>query len=111
MSLATNYIALPELQANFPVDVVRDFVPIGFVGEHPMIVAASAELGVNTLPELIALAKKRKGELNFAAGNRGSILHLTAEWLRSATGIDVTLLHYARRRRRSPTCSAAACSA
>ena len=95
MSLATNYIGLPELQANFPIDVVRDFVPIGFVGGHPMVVAASPDLGVSTLPELIALAKKRKGELNFAAGNRGSILHLTAEWLRSATGIDVTLLHYA----------------
>ena len=44
---------------------------------------------------MIALAKKRKGELNVAAGNRGSILHLTGEWLRSAAGIDVTLLHYA----------------
>ena len=95
MSLATNYIALPELQANFPIDVVRDFVPIGFVGDHPMVIAASADLGVSTLPELIALAKKRKGELNVAAGNRGSILHLTGEWLRSAAGIDVTLLHYA----------------
>ena len=95
MSLATNYIALPELQASFPVDVVRDFVPIGFVGAHPMIVAAGADLGVGTLPELIALAKQRKGELNVAAGNRGSILHLTGEWLRAATGIDVTLLHYA----------------
>ena len=42
MSLATNYIALPELQTNFPVDMVRDFVPIGFVGGHPMIIAASA---------------------------------------------------------------------
>ena len=61
----------------------------------PMVVAASADLGVSTLAELIALAKKRKGELNFAAGNRGSILHLTGEWLRSAAGIDVTLLHYA----------------
>ena len=94
MSLATNFIALPELQANFPVDVLRDFVPIGYVGDHPMVVAASRDLGVNTLPELIALAKKRKGELNIAAGNRGSILHLAGEWLRSAAGIDVTLVHY-----------------
>ena len=60
-----------------------------------MVIAASRDLGVSTLPELIALAKKRKGELNIAAGNRGSILHLTGEWLRSATGIDVTLVHYA----------------
>jgi tripartite-type tricarboxylate transporter receptor subunit TctC len=94
MALASNFIALPELQANFPVDVVRDFVPIGYVGEHPMVIAVSAGLGVNTLPELVALAKRRKGELNIAAGNRGSILHLTGEWLRIAGGIEVTLLHY-----------------
>lgn len=94
MALASNFIALPELQANFPVDVVRDYVPIGYVGEHPMAISVSADLGVDTLSDLVALAKKRKGELNVAAGNRGSILHLTAEWLRVATGTDVTLLHY-----------------
>jgi tripartite-type tricarboxylate transporter receptor subunit TctC len=95
MSLSSNFIALPSLQQNFPVDLVRDFVPIGYVVDHPMVVAASHDLGVGTLAELIALAKKRKGELNVAAGNRGSILHLSAEWLRTATGIEVTLLHYA----------------
>jgi tripartite-type tricarboxylate transporter receptor subunit TctC len=94
MALASNFIALPELQVGFPVDVVRDYVPIGFVGEHPMVIAASAELGVNTLPELVALAKQRKGELNVAAGNRGSILHLTGEWFRIAGAIDATLVHY-----------------
>src|SRR4029079_8269952 len=95
MSLSSNFIALPALQQNFPVDLVRDFVPIGYVGDHPMVIAASPELGVKTLSELVALAKQRKGELNVAAGNRGSILHLTGEWLRLATGIEVTLLHYA----------------
>ena len=94
MSLSSNFIALPELQKNFPVDLVRDFVPVGFVGEHPMLIAASAELGVSTLPEFIALAKKRKGELIIASGNRGSILHLTGEWLRAAAGIEATLIHY-----------------
>jgi tripartite-type tricarboxylate transporter receptor subunit TctC len=94
MSLASNFIALPELQTNFPVDVLRDFVPIGYVGDHPMVIAAGRDLGVSTLSELIALARKRKGELNIASGNRGSILHLTGEWLRTATGIEVTLVHY-----------------
>ena len=42
MSLATNFIALPQLQKNFPVDVLRDFVPIGYVGDHPMVIAAQA---------------------------------------------------------------------
>jgi tripartite-type tricarboxylate transporter receptor subunit TctC len=95
MSLASNFIALPELQTNFPVDVTKALVPVGYVGDHPMVIAASNELGVSTLSELIALAKKRKGELNVAAGNRGSILHLTGEWLKSAAGIEITLIHYA----------------
>jgi tripartite-type tricarboxylate transporter receptor subunit TctC len=94
MSLASNYVALPELQATFPFDVARDFVPIGFVGEQPMLIAASPALGVNTLADAIALAKRRPGELNVAAGNRGSILHLTAEWLRSAAAVDMTIVNY-----------------
>jgi tripartite-type tricarboxylate transporter receptor subunit TctC len=95
MSLASNYIALPDLRSNFPEDVARELVPVGFVGAHPMVLAARHDLGVKTLPEFIALAKQRKGELNIASGNRGSILHLTGEWLRNATGIDVVLVHYA----------------
>src|SRR5262245_2438626 len=91
MSLASNFVALPELQATFPFDVARDFVPIGYVGEHPMVIGASPTLGVGTLPELIALARKRPGELNIAAGNRGSALHLTAERRRSSTGVAATL--------------------
>jgi tripartite-type tricarboxylate transporter receptor subunit TctC len=94
MSLASNFIALPELQTNFPVDVVRDFVPIGFVGEHPLVIAAAPSLGVNTLPELIAMLNSKPGELNIAAGNRGSIIHLAAEWLRTATGTKFTIVHY-----------------
>jgi tripartite-type tricarboxylate transporter receptor subunit TctC len=49
---------------------------------------------VSTLGELSELARKRPGELNIAAGNHGSILHLTAEWLRAATGTDLTIVNY-----------------
>jgi tripartite-type tricarboxylate transporter receptor subunit TctC len=94
MSLASNFIALPELQKGFPVDVLRDFVPIGFVGEQPLGIAVAPALGVGTLAELIALLKNKPGELNVAAGNRGSILHLAGEWLRSATDTKFTMLHY-----------------
>ena len=50
-ALASNFVALPELQATFPFDVARDFVPIGYVGEHPMVIGATPALGVGTLPE------------------------------------------------------------
>src|SRR5262249_23733566 len=45
--------------------------------------------------ELIALMKAKPGTVNIAAGNRGSILHFAGEWLRSATGTQFTMLHYA----------------
>jgi tripartite-type tricarboxylate transporter receptor subunit TctC len=92
MALATNFIALPELQQNFPVDVLRDFAPVGFIGEQPIMIGAAPALGIGTLAELIALLKQKPGELNIGAGNRGSILHFTGEWLRSTSGTQFTLL-------------------
>jgi tripartite-type tricarboxylate transporter receptor subunit TctC len=74
--------------------VARDFVPIGFVGESPMIIGASPSLGVDSLPELISLTKRRPGEINLAVLTRGGLPHLTGEWLRSASGADLTLIHY-----------------
>lgn len=94
VAVASNFLALPEMLAKLPHDVARDFVPIGFVGAHPMVIGASSGLGVDTLPELLALAKKRPGELNIGISTRGSLPHLTAEWLRMAGGIDVTIVHY-----------------
>src|SRR5262245_12514844 len=41
LAVASNFVALPEIQAKLPFDVARDFVPIGFVGGHPMVIGAS----------------------------------------------------------------------
>jgi tripartite-type tricarboxylate transporter receptor subunit TctC len=94
VAVASNFLALPEMLAKLPHDVARDFVPIGFVGAHPMVIGASAELGVDTLPALIALAKQRPGAFNIGISTRGSLPHLTAEWLRMAGGVDMTIVHY-----------------
>jgi len=93
-AISSNFVALPEMQANLPFDVARDFVPIGFVGESPMIIGASPALGVSSLPELFALARKRPGEVNVAVLSRGGLPHLTAEWLRMASGADLTFVPY-----------------
>lgn len=94
LAVASNFVALPEIQAKLPFDVARDFVPIGFVGGHPMVIGASAALGVGSLGELIALAKARPGALNVGVASRGSLPHLTAEWLRMAGGANLTIVHY-----------------
>jgi tripartite-type tricarboxylate transporter receptor subunit TctC len=93
-ALSSSFVALPEIQSTFPYDLARDFVPVGFIGEVPMVIAASPALGVNTLAEFIALAKQRPGQISIAVSNRGGTPHLTAEWLRMVTGTDMTAISY-----------------
>ena len=89
-SLAT----APSLYAELPFDPVRDFTPIAMFATVPHIVVASPEVGVSSLAELIALAKKDPGKLNFGSGGVGSPLHLAGEVLRLETGMPWTHIPY-----------------
>ena len=93
-ALTASFVALPVLQPDLPFDVARDFVPIGLIGEQPMIIAVDPALGVNTLEELIALSKKRPGGLTCAVPTSGSLPHVTGEWFRRRAGADLTFIHY-----------------
>jgi tripartite-type tricarboxylate transporter receptor subunit TctC len=85
---------LPETNKNLPLDLQKDIVPIGFVGEQPFVIVANNQLGVSTLPELIALGKKKPGELTYAANFRGSLPNMTGEMFRTKAGIDMTFVPY-----------------
>ena len=89
-ALSSSFVALPEIARNYPYDLLRDFVSIGFVCEQPMAVAAAPALGVNTLAQLIDYARNRPGEINVAVLSRGGIPHLTSEWIRIAAGLEWT---------------------
>src|SRR5438067_13088159 len=67
MPASSAFVTLAGLQANLPLEVPRDFVPVGFVGEQPFFVTVASSLGVTTLPEFIAFAKERPGEICYAA--------------------------------------------
>ena len=64
-------MVLPEAPPSLPLDIASILIPIGFVGEQPFLIVANNTLGVNTLPELIALARQKPGELTYAANFRG----------------------------------------
>ena len=49
LQLTTSFRALPEIQASFPYDLLRDFVPIGFVGEQPIAIAVMVVIVVSSL--------------------------------------------------------------
>jgi tripartite-type tricarboxylate transporter receptor subunit TctC len=91
---SSSLVVLPETNSKLPLDIQRDLVPIGLVGEQPFMIVAGNHLGVNTLPEFIALAKRKPGEITYAANFRGSLPNMTGESFRSKAGIEMTFVPY-----------------
>ena len=90
----STFVSLRPAAPNVPLHVPKDFLPIGFVTENPMFIAVSPSLGIATLPELIALAKKRPGEISYATTGVGRLTHLTGELLQHQAGIKLLLVPY-----------------
>ena len=90
----STFVSLRPAAPNVPLQVPRDFLPIGFVSENPMFIAVSPSLGVATLPELIALAKQRPGEISYATTGIGRLTHLAGELLQHQAGIKLLLVPY-----------------
>src|SRR3981081_2917694 len=67
MPASSAFVTLPGVQANLPLEMPRDFVPVGFVAAQPFFVWVASTLDAKTLPEFIALAKQKPGELSYAA--------------------------------------------
>lgn len=84
---------LPLLRpANY--DALRDFTPIIMAVTSPSILAVHPALPVKSVKDLIALAKARPGQLNYAAGTIGAAPHLAAELFKSLTGVDIVRVPY-----------------
>jgi tripartite-type tricarboxylate transporter receptor subunit TctC len=94
MANSSTFTIMPETQTKLSFDVARDFVPVGFVAEQPMLIAVTAALPVTTLAELIALAKERPGQLLYAANAGGSTPNITGEFFRERAGINITYVSY-----------------
>src|SRR5580692_4414774 len=94
MPALSTFVALLSVAPNLPVRLPRDFLPIGFTAENPMFVAVSPSLGVSTLPELIALAKKEPGKISIAATGVGRLTHLTGLVLQERADINLLPVPY-----------------
>jgi tripartite-type tricarboxylate transporter receptor subunit TctC len=95
MPALSEFLAVPGKAANLPLELPRDFTPIGSVAEQPMFIAVVPSLGVTTLAEFVVLAKKRPGEISYAVTGIGRLTHLTGELLQHRTGIKLLLVPYA----------------
>jgi tripartite-type tricarboxylate transporter receptor subunit TctC len=89
-SMAVN----PSLFANLPYDPIRDFAPVGMLAEFPFAVVVSKNFPAHSIKELIALAKSKPGEINYASAGNGTGQHLSMELFKLTTGINLTHVPY-----------------
>ena len=84
----------PALSSKLPYDAVKDFAPVSLLVLNPQILVVNSTVPANTVKELIALAKARPGQLNYASVGQGSPNHMGMELLKALTGIDVVHVPY-----------------
>ena len=90
----STHALVPHVAANVPYDPVRDFAAVSNLFRSIKAVWVSPALPVRTLPEFVAYAKARPGELNFASGGVGSSNHVDVELFKAATGVDLVHVPY-----------------
>ena len=90
----TSHSINASLYPRLPFDPVKDFTPLTMVSTSPSVLVAHPSLPANNVAELVALAKKQPGKLNFAIGALGSSLHLAGEAFKLKAGVFIVNIPY-----------------
>jgi tripartite-type tricarboxylate transporter receptor subunit TctC len=85
---------LPFMRDNVPWDPLKDFAPITLVVSAPNILVVHPSLSVQSVKDLIALARSKPGELNYSSGLAGTVSHLSGELFKSLAGVNVVRIPY-----------------
>jgi tripartite-type tricarboxylate transporter receptor subunit TctC len=84
----------PHLYQELPYDVAKDFAPIMLMVRYPQILVVHPSLGVKTVPEFVAYARKNADKLNYGSAGPASSSRLAFELFKDAAGINVVAVHY-----------------
>jgi tripartite-type tricarboxylate transporter receptor subunit TctC len=94
LAVAASFTINPSLHRDLPFDPIRDFVPITRFAALPHILVVHPTLPVKSVKELIALAKAKPGELNYASSGVATSTHLATELFKYLTGTDMVQVPY-----------------
>jgi tripartite-type tricarboxylate transporter receptor subunit TctC len=86
-------VSNPHTYKNIGYQTLKDFVPVIQLSRQPVVMAVHPSIGVNTLAELVALARQKPG-LGFATSGAGSQQHMAGEWFAKLAGIQLTHVPY-----------------
>jgi tripartite-type tricarboxylate transporter receptor subunit TctC len=92
--VSNNVVIFPSVYKSLPFDMPGDFTPIAVVGYTPVVLVVNAKVPATNAKELIALLKSKNGEMNFASGGNGTILHLATEMFLDEAGVKARHIPY-----------------
>jgi len=91
---ASPFVIAPHVYKNMPYDALADFAPVIRIASGPYVLVVHPSLGVSSVKELIAQAKKEPGKIDFASSGNGSAQHLVTELFMYMTGIKLNHVPY-----------------
>ena len=94
LASATPNAVVPSAVSNLPYDAVNDFAPISLLATSDFILSAHPSLPIQSVAELISLAKRKPGEIRFASVGNISGAHVAGELLKQLAGIDLAHVPY-----------------
>jgi len=92
--VSTTHVISPHLYKTMPYDPIRDFQPVMKLVEGPYVMVVHPSLGVSTVKEFLAVAKRKPGEIFFASSGNGSSQHLVGALFMEMAGVKLTHVPY-----------------
>ncbi len=90
----TSFSINPHLYSNLPFDTVKDFAPVVLAASAPLFLVVTPSLPAKSVSELIALAKSKPGQLNYANSGNGTTAHLAGELFKKMAGVNFVSVPY-----------------
>lgn len=94
LMIAAGHAINPALYPKLPYDTARDFVPVVLIGDGAYVLVAHPSSGISSVPELIAAAKAKPGQVAYASSSIGNFTHLAAELFSSMAGVKMLHVPY-----------------
>lgn len=94
LATSASFTYTPSLHKDLQFDAVKDFKPITNFAQQPLVLAVHPSMPVSNVKDLLALARKRPGEINYGSAGRGSNLHMTTELFKYMAKIDLKEVPY-----------------
>src|SRR6185369_15660175 len=91
--IASSYTVNPSIY-KFSFDPVADITPIVQLSQGPLLIVTRPSLPVKTTRDLIALAKSKPGQVNFASSGQGSVIHMATELFQTTAGVKMNHIPY-----------------